>query len=261
VVEFPGIEAIRSQTTMILHDLHVHSIQSGCGLHTLLEIVDIAAGKGMKSVNVCDHGEASGRRINFGVFLDKRRFPREIKSRSGKTVTLYGGVEVNILGEDGSSDFPSKYRALFDLVSAGFHTLTEPLPSPDRNTRALENYLKRTPLDILTHPCIQSAPLHLGRVIELSLEYGFALEVNNSNLRLGKTDHERLLKLLDLGSASGARFVENSDGHTFAEIGENEKITELLAYGGWDGNALFLNRNEARLSDFIKERKGLRTPT
>jgi len=244
---------------MILHDLHVHSIQSSCGLHTILEIVDIAAKKGMKSVNISDHGEASGRRINFGIFLDKRRFPREVKSHSGRTVTLLGGVEVNILDEQGGSDFPHKYRALFDLVSAGFHPLTDPLPSAERNTRALESYLRQSPLDILTHPCIRSAPLDLDRVVELALEYGFALEVNNSNLRLGKTDAEQVLKLLDIGSAKGVRFVENSDGHTFAEIGENEKITELLAYGGWDGNALFLNRDDSRLTQFLKERKALRT--
>jgi len=245
---------------MILHDLHVHSIQSACGLHTVLEIVDIAAAKGVKTVNICDHGEASGRKVNFGVFVDKRRFPREVRSRSGKSVTILGGIEVNILDEQGNSDLPRKYLSLFDLISAGFHPLTVPLPSAVRNTRALENYLKHSPLDILTHPCIRSAPIDIDRIVDLSLEYGFALEVNNTNLRLGKTDHEQILRMIDIASTRGARLVENSDGHTFAEIGENDKIEELLAYAGCSGSALFLNRDETRLTAFLKERKNLRLP-
>ena len=32
---------------MIRHDLHVHSVQSRCGMHAVLEIVEIAAYKGL----------------------------------------------------------------------------------------------------------------------------------------------------------------------------------------------------------------------
>ena len=40
---------------MIRNDLHVHSVKSMCGMHTLLEIVEIAAEKGMRMVNISDH--------------------------------------------------------------------------------------------------------------------------------------------------------------------------------------------------------------
>lgn len=58
------LEAVRPKNSkekaMIRNDLHVHSIQSMCGLHTLLEIVEIAARKGMRLVNISDHGSAFG---------------------------------------------------------------------------------------------------------------------------------------------------------------------------------------------------------
>ena len=46
-------------------DLHIHTVKSPCGLHTLLEILDLAAERGMTLIAVTDHdfdepGRASG---------------------------------------------------------------------------------------------------------------------------------------------------------------------------------------------------------
>ncbi|MBS1250971.1 MAG: putative phosphatase YcdX [Chloroflexi bacterium] len=166
------------------------------------------------------------------------------------------GIEVNILAVDGESDYPENYHNNFDLVSAGFH---HPLgSSASDNTQALENYLKRYPLDILTHPCKAAQPLVLEEVIALAIEYGFALEVNNTNLRVGKTDREQLEKMLHLGIESQALLVENSDGHTFFEIGENDKIEEFLQERQLDGDEIFFNRDALRLKKFISLRKKIR---
>jgi putative hydrolase len=246
---------------MIRNDLHVHSNQSLCGLHTLLEIVEIAASKGMRTMNICDHGKACGKEINFGVLTDKTRRPKDIKSLKGTMVTVLAGIETNILDIDGNSDFPEEYRGRFDLVSAGFHFPGKNLAagkSAKQNTKALENYLKRYPLDILTHPCIATFPLDLEKVVELSLEYGFALEVNNTNLRVGKTDVKQLRRMIHLAKEKGAILLENSDGHTFFEIGENDRVEELLEEMQVNGNDIFRNRHDNVLDKFIEKRKGIR---
>ena len=246
---------------MIRNDLHVHSIRSLCGVHTIMEIVEIAARKGMRSVNICDHGKASGEEIKFSVINDKRRLPRKIQSFHGKAIRITTGIEANILDADGSSDFPLALARGFDLVSAGFHAMAAALhaeKSSRSNTRALENYLKRYPLDILTHPCIATFPLENEALVELSVEYGFALEVNNNNLRLNKTDVGRLRDMIDLALAKGALLAENSDGHTMDEIGENEKITELLKSMGLDADDVFFNRKDQQLDQFLKERNAIR---
>jgi putative hydrolase len=241
---------------MISNDLHVHSIQSLCGLHTLLEIVEIAAGKGMRLVNISDHGSAAGKKMNFGVLTDKRRRPEKISSSGGKIISVLAGIEANILDIDGNSDFPREMVGKFDLVSAGFH---HPIgKSADDNTTALENYMAQYPLDILTHPCIATFPQNLERVVALSLEYGFAMEVNNTNLRVEKTNVTQLEQLIHLARESGAILVENSDGHSFFEIGENDRVEALLKRLQIDGEEIFINRDDLRLDRFLAQRKKMR---
>jgi len=237
---------------MIRNDLHVHSIQSMCGMHTVLEIVEIAARKGMRLVNICDHGSASGKDMRFGVIANKLRWPEKVTSSTGDVITVLAGIETNILDVDGNSDFPLSDIKRFDLVSAGFHHSNG---GDSENTKALENYLARFPLDILTHPCKASHPLLVEEIVELSLAYGFALEVNNTNLRVGKTDHEQLEKMIVLASEREATLVENSDGHTFIEIGENDQVDAFLEERHIDDDGLFLNRDDLRLASFLAQRK------
>jgi putative hydrolase len=222
-----------------------------------MEIVEIAARKGMRSVNICDHGKASGKEIKFNVINDKHRFPRTIQSARGMTICITTGIEANILDIDGNSDFPLDQACEFDLVSAGIHSMAKELASGkshQSNTQALENYLKRFPLDILTHPCIATFPLDTGKLVDLSVKYGFALEVNNTNLRLKKTDVDRLKDMIDLALAEGAQISENSDGHTLDEIGENEQITKLLKTMGLNGDDVFFNRSDELLDQFLEKR-------
>ncbi len=246
---------------MIRNDLHIHSLQSLCGIHSLMEIVNIAGDKGMHMVNISDHGSANGKIMVFGVITDKQRIPSVIKSANGMPIRILAGIEANILNIEGDSDFPMDYISKFDLVSAGFHDMAEDLlrsRSPEKNIQALENYLERYPLDILTHPNILPFPLPITKVVDLALKYGFALEINNTNLRLGKANLELEKALLHEAVARQARLVENSDGHSFLEIGENESVLQFLQENELDGGKIFLNRSDDLLKQFLLERKQIR---
>jgi putative hydrolase len=226
-----------------------------------MEIVNIAADKGMNLVNISDHGSANGKTMVFGVITDKSRVPPVIHSTKGVPIKVLAGIEANILNIDGDSDIPRDYISKFDLVSAGFHDMAEDLlsaQSPQKNIQALENYLKRYPLDIFTHPNIIPFPLPTTHLIDLALEYGFALEINNTNLRLGKANLELELAMLNEAVARSVRLVENSDGHSFLEIGENESILQFLQKNDIDGYSIFLNRHDDTLHKFIAERKQIR---
>lgn len=199
--------------------------------------------------------------MNFSVVSNKKRCPQVIESPYGKAISVLAGIEANILDLEGNSDFPERYIAQFDLVSAGFHPPAKDLfaaRSAADNTRALENYLTRYPLDILTHPCIATFPLELEETVDLSVRYGFALEVNNTNLRVNKTDLSQLQKMIGLAIEHGASLVEDSDGHSFYEVGENEKIEELLDELGLSGDEIFLNRHDDVLDRFLVERREIR---
>lgn len=229
-------------------------------MHTLLEIVDIAAAKGMGMVNISDHGPALGRSLNLAVFLNHERLPSAIQASGGRSITLLRGIEANVLNSRGDTDIPTRHAPRFDLITLGFHSCGD-LPSNGseaQNTDALVNALARYPVDILAHPCITPFPLDLPTVVDLSREYGFALEINNTKLRLSRSARNRLARLVSLAVKSGAPLVETSDGHTFHEIGENEQVEELLADLRLDANTTLLNRDDARLVQFIADRKARR---
>ena len=243
---------------MIRNDLHIHSIQSD-GMHTLFEIVEIAASKGMRLVNISDHGTVTGKMPNFGILNNRERTPKILNSKEGVEVRVLAGIEANILNIEGDSDFPvtRSYWRRFDIVSAGFHSSAKKLKtnySIADNTLALENYIKRFPLDIIVHPCEKSFPLNIDHLVKLAVKNGFALEVNNVSLRSKSTDLKQLKKMITLAKNNGALLVESSDGHTFYEIGENEKITSLLEDMGLNGDDLFLNRSDNKLDNFILKR-------
>jgi len=240
---------------VIRNDLHVHSLQSFCGFHTLLEIAQIAARKGMARVNVSDHGEGLGRAMNFGVVVDKRRLPDPLILPDGSSITILRGIEANIMNAEGDTDIPQKLIPKFDLISAGFHYCGVPQYSSEAtNTCALQNTLKKNPIDLLTHPCIDTYPLDIPAVVDLADQYGFALEINNTNLRVGKTNLRKLEQMIALALESKAVLVETSDGHTYYEIGENEKVEEYLGNLGFHGDDFLLNRDDEKLDRFIKER-------
>jgi len=236
----------------------VHSIQSACGFHTLFEIVQIARQKGMYSVNISDHGSAAGRYMNFGILVDRDRLPDPVTPPGSQGLKIWRGIEANILDEEGNSDIPEKYVAKFDLISAGFHSCGN-LPkfgSTEDNTRALINFLKKYPVDILTHPCTKGFPLHIPAVVELALAYGFKLEINNANLKRGKEDRHKLEQMITLATTQETKLlIETSDGHTYQEIGENDAIEKLLAEMSLRGTEILLNRSSAKLVDFVHERK------
>ncbi len=142
---------------MIRNDLHVHSVQSFCGIHTVLEIARIAVDKGMRMVNISDHGSGLGRKMNFGVIVDKRRLPDPVCLSDGSSIRMLRGIEANIMDEEGNTDIPQKQLPLFDLISIGFHFCGLPQNGSETvNTTALRNVLKRYPIDLLTLTPIHS---------------------------------------------------------------------------------------------------------
>jgi putative hydrolase len=243
---------------MIRNDLHVHSIQSACGLHTLLELASIAAAKGMRGFNLSDHGPASGRSMNFGVLADTRRLP-ETMERHGASVRIWRGIEANLLTLSGDTDIPAD-NARFDLISLGLHGSFQLAGQFDqaRNTEALLTAMARHPVDMLCHPCIRAHPLDVDAVVERAAQLGVLLEINNTNLRLGKTDVAALERMILRARELGAALVETSDAHVYTELGENEQVEAVLSRLDLVGDEVLLNRDDQALDRRIAARKAMR---
>ncbi|MCX7011435.1 MAG: PHP domain-containing protein [Candidatus Sumerlaeota bacterium] len=207
---------------MLKIDLHTHTLNSKCGQHTLLEVLNIARGRGMELIAITDHGPAQGGTVR-GTFFQDARVPHEFDG-----VRLLKGLEANVLDADGHDDVPRSLLERIDILLAGLHPSFGGKGLED-NTRAVLNILESGPaFDMISHPDIRAYPLNLERVVPAAADKGVILEINDANLVLGKTDLEKMRELLALGAKHGALFAVNSDGHTWAEFGRDDSTRRAL---------------------------------
>ena len=223
---------------MIDCDLHVHSIRSACGFHTLLEIVSIMRGKGQRAFALTDHGPTLDTpRSHFSVLL--RRIPSVIDG-----VRVFKGIESSVLTADGEIDLPEFEGAPYEVILAGLHPHADFAESRGVrvNTDALINAMRKEPrIRCITHPNYMSLPVDLDALTDAAAEHKVALEVNNSHIRNQKARSDSIPVMLELMLAKNVPLMVNSDGHVFTEMGEYERALEFLAPYGID-NFNLVNR-------------------
>lgn len=216
---------------MIECDMHVHSLRSTCGFHTLLEIVSIMGGKGMRAFALTDHGPTLGTpRSHFSVML--RRLPGIVGG-----IRVFKGIEASVLTVDGELDLPEYEGFPYEVILAGLHPHADFAESRGiaENTRALVNAMRRYPaLRCITHPNYASFPVDLDMLTDAAAEHNVALEVNNSHIRNKKARNESIPDMLERMLAKNVPLMVNSDGHVFNEMGEFESALAFLEPFGID---------------------------
>jgi putative hydrolase len=202
---------------MQFFDLHVHSIRSSCGFHTVLELAGIMREKGAVGFALTDHGPALGTpRAHFSVLV--RRMPSMVQS-----MRLFKGIEASIMDGAGTLDLPAWDGYPYEIVLAGIHPhdYFESSRSEKEHTAATVNAMRAHPeITAIVHPYHAQYPIDMDALTDAACETGIALEINNSHLLTRKADTDRLARMLELAAAKGTRIVVNSDGHLFNEVGE-----------------------------------------
>lgn len=96
-------------------DLHIHSIKSTCGFHTLLEIVDIMRKKNNRAFALTDHDPSLETPTpHFSVLL--KRIPPLIEG-----IRVFKGIEASILNCDGNICVPEFEGFPYEIILAGLH--------------------------------------------------------------------------------------------------------------------------------------------
>lgn len=223
---------------MIDCDLHVHSLRSTCGFHTLLEIVSIMRGKGQRAFALTDHGPTLGTpRSHFSVLL--RRVPPVIDG-----IRVFKGIESSVLTVGGEIDLPEFEGAPYEIILAGLHPHADFAESRGvrENTDALINAMRKEPrIRCITHPNYMSLPVDLDALTDAAAEHRVALEVNNSHIRNNKARNDGIPGMLEMMLAKNVPLMVNSDGHVFTEMGEYERALGFLEPYGID-NFRLVNR-------------------
>ena len=212
-------------------DLHVHSIRSTCGFHTLLEIVTIMRAKKQKAFALTDHGPAlETPQAHFSVLT--KRMPPVIEG-----IRVFKGIEASILNFEGEIDIPEFGSYPYEIILAGLHNHGTFANSHgvEKNTLAVVNTMNKYPaVKVITHPAYEALPLDMDIITDVAVETGTALEINNSHLLNNKADKERLACMLELAQEKGTMLAVNSDGHVFSEMGEFDAAIEFMKPFGID---------------------------
>jgi putative hydrolase len=238
---------------MIAVDLHAHSLFSGCGVHTVVELLTRARELGLAGLAVTDHGPAVGGRLNSTFF------ERLAQPVSG--VRLLKGVESNLGADRGTTDFPVEYLRYCDIALIGIHTNTPKGLSAGEYTDLLLATLEANPyLDVVTHPNSADYPQDFPRLVRGVRQLGRAIELNNSKVALRRVALEVTEALLRACIAEACPVVVNSDAHTLSEIGGDDAIRPLMKALHFP-EELVLNRTAEEAFAFIERRRPFKRPS
>ena len=161
---------------MLEADLHVHSLFSACGLHTILELIKHGRDIGLKAMAITDHGPGVGEGRLTSVFFERFRSPFP-------DIKLYKGLELNVLPDRGTVDVVWQFMPFVDILLMGLHPNLPNGQSKDHYTDLTLSALESHPfIDILTHPNDATYPLDYRKLALTAKRLGMALELNNSKV-------------------------------------------------------------------------------
>ena len=106
---------------------------------------------------------------------------------------------------------------------------------------------------IISHPDDDHTPLHYERLVKGALEYGTALEINNSSLikkDIRLNCYENYRTMLGWCRQSCVPVVVSSDAHDPSGVGRFDLAIDLLEEIGFP-ESLVLNTDEQKLLEFL----------
>jgi putative hydrolase len=232
---------------MIQFDLHVHTIFSPCGIHTVLELLEHAKNLGMKGFAVTDHGQTLGGRLN-NPFFERFKSP-------SPNIKILKGIECNLLDDKGKIDFPREYAKYIDVTLLGLHPNTPRKLGIDVYTNMLIAAIRKNPcVDIITHPNDDIYPVDYSRLAREAKVAGVAVELNNSKIMLARTEIESAYKLVKACLEEGCCMAVNSDTHAIHELGLDDSVRPVIKDVGFP-EELIVNRDEAATLEFVESRR------
>ncbi len=222
-------------------DYHTHTIYSD-GKNSALENAQTAREIGLKEIAITEHG--------FSHYFrglkrkEEKQWLKEVREADKlESIKVLAGMECNIRGVSGLTDFTPKDYENFEVFLAGVHVaircerifcrkigydnwlaqifhVKPPQYLVRDTTKAYINTIKKNPVDVITHLnyfCVSDAV----EVAKCCRDYGTYLEISSKKQHL--TDNE-LAEVVN----TGVRFVVNSDAHSVDRIGDTKLAEEQI---------------------------------
>lgn len=239
-----------------LLDSHTHTIASGHAYSTILENARVAADRGLQLLCITDHGPAMSGSACQSYFNNLSSVDRNLFG-----VDLFMGVELNLMGFDGSLDLPPYILEKLDIIMVCMHTQCMPKGgSREQNTNALIAAMDNPYIDIIGHPDDGQYPLDYPALVRAAGEKEVLLELNNGSLvpscyRLDAPLHctemlwQCMKEEIPIVIGSDAHFATSVGAHNYAEI-----LLKELNFPA----ELVLNTDPERFRAFLAHKRNLR---
>ncbi|MDR2659842.1 MAG: phosphatase [Spirochaetaceae bacterium] len=226
-------------------DTHTHSTASLHAYSTLDEMVNGAKKHKLKGFTLTEHGPAlQGGLPHPYYFGNLQVIPKKIRG-----ISLFRGVELNIMDEAGAVDLSVKYLKTLDFVMAGLHEACFKPSSTEANTRAMIAALANPYVDCISHPGNPPYPIDYEEVVKSAARLGKALEINNSSFKVRKGSFENCKTIARLCKQYGCLVSCGSDAHYWRDVGNFETARAVIVEAGID-EALLINSTMERFIEF-----------
>lgn len=207
-------------------DLHTHTLVSGHAYSTLTENCHYAKKIGLAVLGTSEHAPSMPGTCHEYYFSNLRILPSHIEGQR-----LLKGVELNIMGQDGSIDLDDRICEELDYCIASIHSPCFYSKDAKVNTDAYINAMKKSFVKIIGHPDDSRVPIELERFVLSCKEYGVLPEINNSSIastsfRVGAFDN--VCMLLELCKKYEVDVIFGSDAHYCELIGNFENCMRAV---------------------------------
>ena len=210
-------------------DTHSHTLASGHAYSTIKEMAAAAKERGLQALALTEHAPEMPGTCGLFYFQNLDVVPRECSG-----IRLLMGAEVNIMDPDGGIDLPEKTCRELDIVVASMHTPCYGTDhTPEENTRAYIEVMKKPYVNIIGHPDDGRFPFDYEVLVKTAKETGTLLEVNNSSMRPASSrvgTRENILTMLDLCKQYEVPVTTGSDAHVDADAGNFSNVSEIFDY-------------------------------
>ncbi len=207
-------------------DLHTHTIASGHGYSTLKENIEAAQKKGLMALGLSEHGPAIPGGPHIFFFTNYKCIPRTFGNLS-----LYLGMEANIMDYEGNLDADSHILSMMDYVIASMHTQCCKPGTLEENTKAAIFAMKNPYVTILGHPDDSRYDIDREAVVKSAKQEHVAIEINNSSLNpksARKNGRNNVKELLDLCKMLKVYVLLGTDSHICYTIGDFTETLNLV---------------------------------
>ncbi len=207
-------------------DTHTHTIASGHGYNTIMEMVSSAKEKGLKLLCITEHGMAMPGACHHFYFENLRMVPRNIDG-----LDLMMGAEANIIDYNGTLDMENNLLKQMDIVIASLHC---PCIKPSKEkevTNALIGAMKNPYVNIIGHPDDGRFPVDYEVLVKAAKEYKVLLELNNNSLNpsgFRPNTRPNDITMLTLCKKYNVPITLGSDAHVFSDICNYKYAFEVL---------------------------------